>query len=431
MNAKEALVFKRAGLLAAALALAAFAAPAAVAQMVTVTGTVTMKDGGPLADVQVVAAGAKDGGGTRKVKTGKDGAYKLPFLKMGRYQITAHKEGLIMFTVAFEIKSGNGQVVSKNAGELGPKQEMPEVSFPPSASCTYDFVMVPENYYAGVLTGPEAEQMNTMINDANRLTQDGKFAESNAVVDQVLAKIPKALGPLYLKGINEAGLKNWDSAEKYLKLAIEADPKFVGPRGALADVCYRKGDKAQAVNWYDEEIKIAPDAIPVMLNRAALLDEMGRKDDALAAYQAILEKSPTEASAYTSIATIYTDKGQEDKAIEILQKMEQVAKPDAKAWFNIGANFSNADKLDRAEQAYRKALELDPNLAEANREMGYIALRKGDNATAVALLENYLGARPNADDAPAMKILIDKAKGATAQPAAPEPKPAKKPAGRK
>ena len=168
-----------------------------------------------------------------------------------------------------------------------------------------------------------------------------------------------------------------------------------------------------------------------MLNRAALLDEMGRKDDALTAYQAILDKSPTEASAYTSMATIYTDKGQEDKAIETLQKMEQVAKPDAKAWFNIGANFSNADKLDRAEQAYRKALDLDPNLAEANREMGYIALRKGDNATAAALLENYLGARPNADDAAAMKVLIDKAKAAAQPPApAPEPKPAKKPVGR-
>ncbi|MEN6630941.1 MAG: tetratricopeptide repeat protein, partial [Candidatus Polarisedimenticolia bacterium] len=222
-------------------------------------------------------------------------------------------------------------------------------------------------------------------------------------------------------------------AEKYLKLATEADPKFVGPRGALADVCYRKGDKQQALNWYDEELKVAPDSVPVMLNRAALLDEMARKDDALAAYQAVLEKAPTEAAAYTSIATIYTDKGQEDKAIEILQKMEQVAKPDAKAWFNIGASFSNADKLERAEQAYRKALELDPSLAEANREMGYIALRKGDNATAVTLLENYLGSRPNADDAAATKTLIEKAKGAVAAPAAPapEPKPAKKPAGRK
>jgi len=427
-------VFKRAGLFAAAVALAAFAVPSAFAQMVAISGKVVLKDGGPIADAQIIAAGAKDSGGTRKVKTDKDGIYKLPFLKFGTYKITAHKEGLIIYTVTYEIQNRGGQVLQKNAGELGPKQEMPEVNIPISTVSTFDFVMVPENFYAGVLTGPEAEQLNALINDANRLTQDGKFAESNAVVDQVLAKVPKALGPLYLKGINESGLKNWDSAEKYLKLAIEADPKFVGPRGALADVCYRKGDKAQAINWYDEELKVAPDAVPVMINRAALLDEMGRKDDALAAYQAILDKSPTEAAAYTSMATIYTDKGQEDKAIEILQKMEQVAKPDAKAWFNIGANFSNADKLDRAEQAYRKALELDPSLAEANREMGYIALRKGDNATAVALLENYLGARPNADDAAAMKSLIDKAKGAAAQPAAPaapEPKPAKKPAGRK
>jgi len=426
-------VFKRAGLFAAAAAVAAFAAPAVHAQMISVSGKVTLKDGGPLADVQIVAQGSKEGGGTRKTKTEKDGSYKLPFLKFGVFQITAHKEGLIMYTISYEIKTRAGQPITKNAGELGPKQEMPPVRLDANTVSTFDFVMVPENFYAGVLTGPEAEQLNGMINDANRLTQDGKFSESNALVDQVLAKIPKALGPLYLKGINEAGLKNWDSAEKYLKLATEADPKFVGPRGALADVCYRKGDKQQALNWYDEELKVAPDSVPVMLNRAALLDEMARKDDALAAYQAVLEKAPTEAAAYTSIATIYTDKGQEDKAIEILQKMEQVAKPDAKAWFNIGASFSNADKLERAEQAYRKALELDPSLAEANREMGYIALRKGDNATAVTLLENYLGSRPNADDAAATKTLIEKAKGAVAAPAAPapEPKPAKKPAGRK
>ncbi len=403
----------------AALALA----PHAEAQNISIMGKVTMQDGSPVAGAEVIAVPGTEGRGRRTLKTGKDGSYRFPFLEFGKYRVKVAKPGLVMYTISVSAKL-RGQPIVETKGEIGPKQEIPEYTYPPGTAVVYDVVMAPESYYANFVSGEEADKLNQLMTDANKLFVGGDYAASKDLVQQVLDKVNNQSGPWYLYGADLAGLGQREEADKALKKAIELDPKLPGPRAQLGLLALKGGDAATAINWFNEELTLTPDSVPLLINRAIAITETGQKAEAVAAWKHILEMAPQEPAPYTELANLYTDMGQEENAAAVMQQMEQVAKPSAATWFNIGAGYANRDQTENAEKAFRKALDLDPNFAEANREMGYISLRRGQAAAAISYLEKYLAARPDAPDADAMKKLLEQAKASAAQPAPPA-KPAR------
>jgi len=169
--------------------------------------------------------------------------------------------------------------------------------------------------------------------------------------------------------------------------------------GQLAAAAMKRGQKELALEHYDKELEISPNTRAAAINRALVLQELGRTAEAVEALETLLEDNPKEIPILGQLASLYLDLDQEDKAAEILRRMQQSDDPDPTLWFNIGANFSNRGDYDQAMDAYLKALELNPELAEAVREMGFLRIRAGDKDAAVRYLEKYLELRPDAPDA--------------------------------
>ncbi len=49
-------------------------------------------------------------------------------------------------------------------------------------------------------------------------------------------------------------------------------------------------------------------------------------------------------------------------------------------------------------EAFQKALESDPDFAEAHKGIGLISFKKGENSTAVTHLNRYVELKPEAQD---------------------------------
>lgn len=66
--------------------------------------------------------------------------------------------------------------------------------------------------------------------------------------------------------------------------------------------------------------------------------------------------------------------------LELERRLRQVADhpESAAAHFNLGLAYTQRGRVDRAEQAYRKALELDPELVEAWVNLGGVLMLKWD-----------------------------------------------------
>ena len=59
-----------------------------------------------------------------------------------------------------------------------------------------------------------------------------------------------------------------------------------------------------------------------------------------------------------------------------------------------GMYYTYLPDPDRAIEAFRKALELDPNYGLVHNELGYIYLRRGDYPKAVEHLQKYAALSP-------------------------------------
>ncbi|MBD3367680.1 MAG: tetratricopeptide repeat protein [Candidatus Eisenbacteria bacterium] len=73
------------------------------------------------------------------------------------------------------------------------------------------------------------------------------------------------------------------------------------------------------------------------------------------------------------------------------------ARTEAKSHYNRGTALAAAGDLPRSEEAFRRALELDPRFVDAAYNLGVVLLERGESNRAAVLLEQTSGVRP--DDA--------------------------------
>jgi tetratricopeptide (TPR) repeat protein len=400
---------KRSAWLLVVLALPALVAAIAPAHAqvgnIIIQGSVTLEDGSPVDGAEVTALPAVEARGIRHAKSGKDGRFKIPFAQFGAYKFLAEKEGLRLQSMSIVVTAANKQIEYERSGDVLDLENPPEFEIGPGHTADVRLVMVPADQ-------PTREQIAANqalaqeIAEAGRLTGAGEYAASDEILKKIMGAGKGDVDVLYLMGINAARSGRAAEAETMFTKARELDPAKAGVASQLGALAYEKGDREKAVEWFRKELEVSPAALPVAVNLAICLNDLGRTDEAVAAWKKVIEMSPAETGAYLELAAIYTEMGKTDEATEVLKQAEQAGKPDAVRWFNVGASFANKDQFDRAEMAFRRALEIDPALPEANREMGYLMVRKGENAQALVHFRAYLERRADAKDADEVKAII-------------------------
>ncbi len=392
---------------AAAVAALVAAAPA-LAQQFKIEGQVKMEDGSPVqgATFEVLPTDVGSARSERTAKVKKNGSFTMPFVDFGTYKFRVQKEGLLMGHLSVRILTAQKQVENEYSSDIPVTQELPQFKIDPGRTVEIDVTMVPESKFASEVAIPGDKEGTDKLLKANTLSGEGKFEESNKILNELLDSGAATANLYYLLGRNSYSLGDVASAKKWLEKSLELNPSQPGANAQLGAIAYAEGQKDEAVERFRKEIEVSPDAVPVGINYAVLLEELGRTDEAAKAFEHVIEMAPGEVSAYMELANLYTSAGEEDKAQAVLSKMEQHATPSAALWFNLGAGFSNKDRYDQAEAAYRKALDIDPTFPQALREMGYLMVRKGDHAAAIDFFKRYLDASPGASDADQIRGIL-------------------------
>jgi tetratricopeptide (TPR) repeat protein len=123
-----------------------------------------------------------------------------------------------------------------------------------------------------------------------------------------------------------------------------------------------------------------------------------------------------------------------------LQKAATIDPPNAgKYYYNLGALLVNSGKTDPAADAFKKAIEADPNYAEAHYQYGLAQMAKAQTTADGKIVpppgtkeefETYLKLAPNGTNAAAAQAMIQtissQIQTTYTNPNAPPPAPAKK-----
>jgi TolB-like protein/tetratricopeptide (TPR) repeat protein len=195
-----------------------------------------------------------------------------------------------------------------------------------------------------------------------QFTAEG-FGKSDELYRQVLAIDPRyapAWNGLSSNIMNEAGLgmltnkegslRGREAAERALAIDPEYGPAYAGLGFSAMTF---DGDPAGAAKQFERALALAPTDDKVLGNATILVQYLGRLDEALALYAAIIRRDPVNATARLNLALALRDLGRYDEAIA----------------------------------SFRTALNLTPGRGGAHAKLGTALLLKGDAAGALAEVE--------------------------------------------
>ena len=121
--------------------------------------------------------------------------------------------------------------------------------------------------------------------------------------------------------------------------------------------------------------------------------QAGRRQDAMAAWQQVLQRQPTDYIAQQYLIELYWQQGQRDAALALLETLRQTM-PDANFLMQFAFHLEDVRLPDLADQVYRTAAHLDQHLAEAPYRLGTNALRAGRSAEAIGHFQQALQRHP-------------------------------------
>lgn len=183
---------------------------------------------------------------------------------------------------------------------------------------------------------------------------------------------PKAAA-LYDRALKEIKKKHKEEAERLLREAAAADPKFLAPLNDLGVMMMRERDYGEAEKVLRQAVEVDPKAVNALLNLGITLNHLGKYEDAVAPLREAerLESGLVAAHQHLGIALVETD------------------------------HFAEAERqLDLAA----KSPHSDKNIVRLYR--GKLYARTGDFDKAIAFFNAYLEDAPQAANAGEVRALI-------------------------
>lgn len=335
------------------------------AQTTSFEGEVTGEDGQPLKGA-LVKIERTDVRGNYKVKTDKKGRYSYLGLPIGTYTISVEVDGRDRDTITgVHSHVGDARAINFNLQETKKRQEA-----------------LQRAAETGTLTSEQERQ----------ISPEQKAAMEKSMKDrqQAMAK-NKALNDAFNQGMEALKAKQCQQAVEAFTKAAEMDPKQAAVLGNVAEayVCLA-GQKTGA-----ESETAMTKGLEAYVKTLEIKDDAATRNNyALALARA--KKFP-EAQAE-------------------LQKAATLDPPNAgRYYYNLGAVLSNINQMEPAGDAFKKAIDADPNYAAAQYQYGLYLVSKAQMSADGKLLpppgtkeafEKYLQLEPNGPYAEGAKGML-------------------------
>ena len=137
-----------------------------------------------------------------------------------------------------------------------------------------------------------------------------------------------------------------------------------------AKAIHNDGRLDEAVIAYQELLQSDPDNFKAYNNLGTVYEEKHDYETAAASYRRALEINPEAAPVHYNLGHALQKQGQYEAAIDAYQAALALRPDHPDTHYNIGHAYHDLGELDAAETAYRKAIEGNPELYRAHSNLG-------------------------------------------------------------
>jgi len=252
--------------------------------------------------------------------------------------------------------------------------------------------------------------INNALRVASQLQNEGKLAQAENILQQILESHPKQADALHLLGIiayqvgkitlgiqfiKEAiesnpiiALFHSNIGEMYRKLkalplsiqsgqrAVELDPNSATAWSNLGIAYYDAKQYTQAEACHEQALTINPTQGRSLNNMGSLYKEYGEIVKAITFYQSAIAATPDFVEPYNNLGVLLHQQQEFNQALECFKHTVFLAPTYAEAHCNLGGTFLSLEQYDNAQFHFEKTLELKSDSADAYHGIAKIQLYK-------------------------------------------------------
>ncbi len=162
------------------------------------------------------------------------------------------------------------------------------------------------------------------------------------------------------------GLLTWRQSATYRDLetlwrtTIAKNPTCWMAYNNLGVVQFEKGDLDDAIEKYEQSLRLNPDYAEVRYNLGSALLQKGKIDDAIAQCQKALELGPNDPDAHVVLGNAFMARRDIDGAISQYTQALALRAEDSNAHYNLATALREKGEFEQAGREYQKAREFEP-----------------------------------------------------------------------
>jgi tetratricopeptide (TPR) repeat protein len=214
-----------------------------------------------------------------------------------------------------------------------------------------------------------------------------RLHEALACIDGVLERFPHFAPALLNRAQILADLERYEEGLADCKKYLDHAP----PSAGVSEFCENMRKAALAL--YRGRLTADPDDIDSMFRHANVSLQSGDMARAEQEYTALLQRQPAHQGALANLGYSLVAQYRLDEALAVYERLHAIHPGDAINNVNRGNVLKNLGRPEEAQVAYRQALFLKPDLAEARAELALLRLAAGDFTHGWAMLEWRWGTR--------------------------------------
>ncbi|MCU1269911.1 MAG: hypothetical protein JWN74_1205 [Acidobacteriaceae bacterium] len=215
------------------------------------------------------------------------------------------------------------------------------------------------------------------ILDFNTLL-DGVDAGKRGDLDReraLLAQVQEHNPGMYLVPflLGEAALKasDWKAAQESLERSLKLNPNFDQAMTALARALHQQGKDDEALQWLEKALQANPKNLRAWYQKG-WISVTSDPDGAMLDFQKTLEIQPGFAMAHRDLGIILLQKGRYGEAATHLEQAATLGLAHPRLYNFLGIAYSRTGRYSDAVKVYTKALDQEPNFAEAHLNLSYV-----------------------------------------------------------
>ena len=216
----------------------------------------------------------------------------------------------------------------------------------------------------------------------------------------VLAASPDQWEVLYLAGVLESRKGEYAAARAHLERSVILNPKYYQSQELLGSVLSRLGDLPAARQHLDQAIALGDDQPEVEYDLAQVLKRMGdmtAAQEKLRIYQGLKRSrsDSVEAAGKAEMGDQALSEGNPSKAASLYREALAISPEQSLLYYKLSQAQEKMKDYAGEKSSLERAIQLNPAIAEAQNQMGYLADRAGDFADAEIYFRSAIRVSPS------------------------------------